>query len=167
LPNAIGPVLDQLAGMYRPVLGSRLAQWFIVIGAFAVLYSTLFAATAGNSRLLADAARTAHLVPAHDPVRFRNAVRWGCILLPLISFALFVVFKDPVGMVTVGGIMQAISLPLIAAGAVFLRYFRTDARIRPGRLWDLGLWLSLAGLCLAAAQSLLKGWDELTRLFSR
>src|SRR5690606_9310777 len=47
LPNTVGAMLDMLARMYEPVLGATGARWFLVIGALAVLYSTLFAATAG------------------------------------------------------------------------------------------------------------------------
>jgi len=46
-------------------------------------------------------------------------------------------------MITIGGLMQAITLPLIATAAVFIRYYRSDRRLAPGRAWDIFLWLSM------------------------
>jgi amino acid transporter len=161
LPDSVAGMLKVLSAMYRPVLGQRVATWFIVIGAFAVLYSTLFAATAGNSRLIADFSRLQGWIPRDSPKDFRNVVRLGCCILPTLGFVLYLAVQNPVLMVTIGGVMQALSLPPIAAAAVFLRYRRTDRRLLPGRAWDLFLWASLAGLCAAAVVT---GWLELRKL---
>jgi hypothetical protein len=160
-------MIAALAEMYAPSLGRDRARWFIMLGAFCVLYSTLFAATAGNSRLLADGARIA-LGPARVTEDLRRAlVRLFCVLLPAFGFCLYLLVADPVAMVTVGGLMQGLSLPFIAGAAVYLRYMRTDKRITPGLLWDLGLWLSLLGLAGAAAYSLWNGVGKLGTLFGR
>lgn len=147
-------MISALVDMYAPVLGSAQAVYFVVFGAFCVLYSTLFAATAGNSRLLADFLVVNGLAGSDPEAGRRRWVRIFCTILPLAGFLLYLGFGDLVTMVTVGAVMQGLSLPFIAAGAVFLRYRRTDPRIQPGRLWDLGLWLSLVGLCAAAAYTL-------------
>ncbi len=157
-------MLETLAGMYKPVLGPRVAVWFIVLGAFAVLYSTLFAATAGNSRILTDFLRVNRFI---DPTREDLRLRWVrifCVLLPTFGFLLFLSYTDLVLMVTFGGVMQALSLPFIAGAAVFLRYQRTDRRITPGLVWDIFLWLSMIGLTAAAAYSLWAGYDKLRLL---
>jgi hypothetical protein len=65
-------------------------------------------------------------------------------------------------MVIIGGIAQALTLPMLAAAAVYLRYRRTDPRLTPGRAWDAFLWLSLAGLTLAAGVGI---WDALKKVF--
>jgi amino acid transporter len=161
LPDSVAAMLKVLSAMYRPVLGQRVATWFIVIGAFAVLYSTLFAATAGNSRLIADFSRLQGWIPRDSSQDFRKVVRLGCCILPTLGFVLYLAVQNPVLMVTIGGVMQALSLPPIAAAAVFLRYRRTDRRLLPGRAWDLFLWASLAGLCAAAVVT---GWLELRKL---
>ncbi len=160
LPATVGELLDTLARMYQPVLGATVSKWFLVIGSFAVLYSTLFAATAGTSRLLADFLRVNRFIdPERDDLRMRW-VRIFCMVLPLLGFGLFVSMANPVRMVMIGGKMQAISLPLIASAAVFLRDRRTDQRIKPGRVWDVFLWLSMFGLILAATYSLIPSRKE-------
>lgn len=150
LPRTVGGMLDRLAEMYAPVMGHGLAVWFIVIGAFAVLYSTLFASTAANSRALADFMRVAGLANFRGPADRFRWVRWFCVVFPVLDLGLFVLVKDPVRMVIIGGFMQAVTLPILAAAAVYLRYRRTDPRLRPGVVWDVFLWLSLLGLCAAA-----------------
>jgi hypothetical protein len=152
-----GDLIPTLAGMYAPVLGRRLADWFIVLGAFCVLYSTLFAATAGSSRILADGLVVLGQIPPAPEDRRRRAVRALCAILPLFGFVLFLTFGDLVFMVKVGGVMQGLSLPFIAAAAVYLRYRRTDRRLTPGLLWDAFLWLSLVGLTVAAVYSI---WSQ-------
>lgn len=157
-------MISALAEMYTPSLGRERAKWFIMLGAFCVLYSTLFAATAGNSRLLADGVRIA-LGPQRVSEHMRRSlVRVFCVVLPLFGFSLYLILADPVAMVTVGGLMQGLSLPFIAAAAVYLRYKRTDKRITPGLLWDVGLWLSLLGLAGAATYSLWSGVGKLGAL---
>jgi hypothetical protein len=131
-----------------------------VVGVFAVLYSTLFAATAANSRALGD------FLHVNNIVRFRNAddrvrlVRWFCIVFPIIDLALFVVIGSPVKMVITSGFVQALTLPMIAAAAVYLRYKRTDERLRPTKLWDVFLWLSMFALFATAAYGL---WDNINK----
>lgn len=164
---AAGDVIPALASMYAPVMGERVATWVIVFGAICVLYSTLFAATAGNSRLLTDFLRVgAFIDPGREDSRLRS-IRFFCTVLPAVGLALFLAFGDLVLMVKVGGVMQGVSLPFIAGAAVFLRYRRTDRRITPGLVWDAFLWLSLVGLTVAAVYSVVTGFGEVRGLLTK
>lgn len=154
LPRSVDGMLKALAGMYEPVLGPRAAQLLIIAGVFAVLYSTLYSATAANSRALADFLHTNLGARFRDGADRRRWVRIFCAAFPVLDLLLFAALKDPVGMVLVGGFVQALTLPMIGGAAVYLRYRGADHRLRPGRLWDAMLWLSLAGVCIAAAYGL-------------
>jgi hypothetical protein len=123
---------------------------FIVAGVFAVLYSTLYAATAANARALTDFLRVNRLIRHTGPADRTRWVRRFCIAFPLIDLVLFLSIKNPVLMVTIGGFVQAMMLPMVGAAALFLRYRRTDERLRPGMLWDIFLWLSVAALAATA-----------------
>lgn len=146
LPDTVGAMLEVLTDMYEPVFGPALARWFLVLGAFSVLYSTIFAATAGTSRLLADFLGVLRLYPADDSEYRRRWVGYIACVLLMVSLGLYLGVRNPVKMVTIGGIAQALSLPLIATAAIFLRYRRTDRRLAPGKVWDVFLWLSMVGL---------------------
>ena len=136
--------------MYAPVLGPFGSKWFIVVGVMAVLYSTLYAATAANARALTDFLRVNHVVRVAGPEDRARWVRWFCILFPLIDLVLFLFLKNPVLMVTIGGFVQALMLPMIGGAALFLRYQRTDRRLTPGIVWDIFLWLSVFALTATA-----------------
>lgn len=154
-------VVAELAKMYAPVMGTLASTWFIVAGAIAVLYSTLFAATAGNGRILTDFLRvTRRIDPDSEAARLRW-VRILCAVLPAAACGLYLTVGNLVLMVTVGGVMQGLSLPFIGGAAVYMRYRRTDRRITPGLVWDIFLWISLLGLTAAATYSL---WKELGRV---
>lgn len=150
LPNTVGGMTEELRYMYRPVLGSAGAKWFIVIGVIAVLYSTLYAATAANSRALTDFLRVNRVARMDGPGDRMWWVRLFCIVFPLIDLVLFLFVKNPVLMVTIGGFVQAMMLPMIGGAALYLRYRRTDPRLRPGVVWDVFLWLSVAALTATA-----------------
>ncbi|QTN34332.1 Nramp family divalent metal transporter [Akkermansiaceae bacterium] len=141
-----------LGQMYVPVFGEA-AQAVFLFGAFAVLYSTFFVATASHARVCADALRVFG-VSKGDETTYRWWVRAFCIALPLLFLGSYAFFKTPKQLVLAGGFMGALMLPLLGVAALHFRYRRCDARLAPGRLWDTGLWVSIAGLFVAGGYAL-------------
>jgi len=141
-----------LGQMYVPVFGKS-AQVVFLFGAFAVLYSTFFVATASHARVCADALRVFGISKGGEKA-YRFWIRVFCITLPLLFLASFAFFKTPKELVLAGGFMGALMLPLLGIAALFFRYYRCDARLTPGRVWDAALWLSCAGLFLAGGFAL-------------
>jgi hypothetical protein len=135
-------------------MGPRGSLIFIIIGAFAVLYSTLFSATAANARIFTDALWSSGLASVGSHNARKRWIRAFVIATPLLNFVLFVLFGNPAAMVIVGGFAQALTLPLLAAAAIFLRYKRTDPRLAAGKVWDLLLWISFLSFCLVAGYAL-------------
>ncbi len=161
LPDSLSGMLDSLVGMYTPVLGPNTAQLFIVLGAFAVLYSTLIASTASNARASTDFLRVNGWVALDQPgERFRWIRRFSVGYL-LLCLMLFIWMPKPVLMVMVGGFAQALSLPMIAGTAIYLRYRRLDRRLTPGLIWTAFLWLSLLAFVAAAGYGV---WSQLRSL---
>lgn len=147
-----------LAHMYLETFGPA-GLWIFLLGAFAVLYSTAFAGTASNARLLADAVGLFGLArdPADAAARARR-VRLCSVALPLYAAALYLAWPKPVTLILISGVGQAVLLPFLGGVALFLRYRRLDADLRPGRAWSFFLWLSAATL---AAAGLYQLFDEL------
>jgi len=160
LPDNVRGMLDMLAKMYEPVLGEAASRWFMVIGVFAVLYSTLFASTAASSRTLTDLLRVNGLVEIPTIEKRRRFVRAFCVVFPILDFFLYLLMGNPQKMVTIGGFTQAVTLPMIATAALYLRYRRTDRRLLSGRCWDVLLWLSVLGLYVAAGYGV---WSSVLR----
>ena len=148
LPGTVSGMLQVLSQMYVPVLGERVALWFIVIGAFSVLFSSFFVSTATIGRTLTDFLKVNGFIQLAHPGDRWWWVRRFCFAFPFLHLFLFVWVSNPVQLVIIGGFGQALTLPMIAAAAVYMRYRRSDRRLTPGLLWDAFLWLSL--LCFFA-----------------
>jgi Mn2+/Fe2+ NRAMP family transporter len=142
-----------LAVMYVPVFGSWAYPVFLS-GAFAVLYSTFFVAAAGNCRMVSDALGLFGLTDGSEKTR----LRWTRILStiwPLVALVIYLFVRAPAAMVLASGIGQSIMLPMLGAAALYFRYKRSEAALRPGRIWDTLLWLSFLGFLIVGCWSLL------------
>ena len=140
-------MVRSLGVMYRPVFGAT-AELLFLFGAFAVLYSTFFVASAGNARMASDVFRVLGFTDKSEKTYRRN-VRILCAVLPAICALTSIVGFQPVVMVLLSGTMQAIMLPMVAAAAIYFRYCKSDPRISPGRAWDIFLIISAIGMLIA------------------
>jgi len=140
-------MVRSLGVMYRPVFGET-AEVLFLFGAFAVLYSTFFVATAGNARMVSDVFRVLRFTDASEKTYRRN-VKIMCGILPAICALTSVLGFKPVVMVLLSGTMQSIMLPMVAAAAIYFRYKKSDRRVAPGRSWDWLLVISALGMLVA------------------
>jgi Mn2+/Fe2+ NRAMP family transporter len=134
-------LMANLSQMYRESFGA-VGFWGYLLGAVIVLYSTVYIATASNSRLMADLLRLLGAVRIHSEGHRRQVVRRTCLIMPMVYFVLYVTVGAPVSLVLVGALAQALMLPLLAGCTVYLLYRRTDPVLRPGRVWRACLWSS-------------------------
>jgi Mn2+/Fe2+ NRAMP family transporter len=144
--NRMIPVLSE---MYTQTLGPW-ALWLFYAGAIATLYGTIFAATAAHSRLYADLARLLGGFPRQD---YAARVKWRqrfVVLLATVPAILFLTINAPVWMVKLGGIAQAALLPLLALGALWLRYYRLPKAAKPESWEDAGLWIATLLIVVAS-----------------
>ncbi|MCG8586848.1 MAG: Nramp family divalent metal transporter [Pirellulales bacterium] len=158
-------LIDTLAKMYEhnPFFGSAGRALFLG-GAVFVLYSTFFVAQASNARVAADAVDVFKRKP-HEEKVFARRVSLFCWAFPILSLIVYLLSKDPVKLVLLSGVMQAIMLPMLAIAAVFFRYRRCDERLTPGKAWDIGLWLSLfAMLACGAYIGFVKGGELINQI---
>lgn len=141
-------LIDTLAHMYRESFGPWSFYVFLA-GAFFVLYSTAFVATASNARLLVDGLALFKVIKLNTPEDRVKAIKLWVILLPAISVVVFMLWEKPVTLVFVGAIGQGIMLPFLAGAALYFRYKRTPPELQPGTTWTVCLWVS--ALSMAAA----------------
>lgn len=134
-----------LSRMYTDSLGGW-AETAFLVGAFFVLFSTLFSALAGWSRLFSDAFSAVGLFDYHNPVSRGRAIAIFSFFFPALWAALAIAYKDPVWMVLVGGAITSVILLLVVVGAVHFRYRRLPAELRPKRGYDIGFWISVAAI---------------------
>jgi manganese transport protein len=132
-----------LSNIYTQTLGGW-ALWLFYAGAIATLYGTIFASTAGNARMYADMARLMGAFRRDDysaRLVWRNRFVW---LLNVVPVVLYLLFQEPVLMVTIGGIGQALMLPVIGIAALYLRHRKLERLAHPGRAMTALLWFATA-----------------------
>ena len=147
-------LIRTLSVMYEPVFGAVAGPLFL-FGAFAVLYSTFFVANASQARVCGDAVRVLGLAQEGDEA-YRRRVRFLSGLFPFVCLFFYAMFPAPAALVLLSGIMQAVMLPMLAFAALYFRYYRGDARLRPSRLWDGLLAISAVGMFIAGTWSLVE-----------
>jgi Mn2+/Fe2+ NRAMP family transporter len=149
-------LIETLAEMYVPAFGDWTKILFL-IGAWAVLFKTLYVASAANSRLSADFVSMAKFVHYDSPGARRRMIRRFCVFYPVLALAFYLWIGEPKAMVKFGGFAQGITLPVIAGATLFLRYRRTDPRLAPSWISDTCLWMAFVLLTLFAGKAV---WDN-------
>jgi Mn2+/Fe2+ NRAMP family transporter len=166
--NPKGPeMIKTLSLMYlQPLEGTSLA-WLrpftrvgFLLGAWAVLFKTLYVATAANSRLTADFLHRVGAWQPAAPTDRERMIKVFCIVYPTAALMLYYAFREPQRLITAGGIAQALMLPFIAGATIYLRRRDTDPRVGPSLLSDLLTWvafLAISGVALYSVFNQLKG----------
>lgn len=146
-------MISTLVAAYVPVFGP-FAEWLLLIGALAVLYSSFLIGSAAGARLFADGFTVLGFVAGHEPdVRQRTIARLS-LALPIVALAFFMSGWNPVMLILIGGIAQTVLLPVVGLGALYLRFRHTDPRLAPGLAWDVALVLSCLGFLIVGGLGL-------------
>jgi len=134
-------LIPTLSTMYSESFGT-VGLWIFLFGAFAVLYSTIFISTASNSRLTVDALRLFDVIHIDDTQKRQKWIRITCVALPVLYFLFYITVGEPVTLVLVGAIAQALMLPFLCFGVLYFLYQHTEPELRPGKIWIVLLWIS-------------------------
>ncbi len=150
-----GPgMIATLSRMYVEPLGAWTRTAFL-IGAWAVLFKTLYVATAANSRLTADFLDLTGLWRQSGPAARHRTIHAFCVIYPLLALVTYGFVREPARLVTVGGYAQGLMLPLIAGAALYLRYRDADRRVGPSRLADILTWIAFTAITAVALYSVI------------
>jgi Mn2+/Fe2+ NRAMP family transporter len=153
-------MIERLSVMYATTFGSYSRPIYLV-GAIAVLYSTLFVATAAHARMLTDWFGLIGVLRRHDEEQRRLSIAILCVVFPQIATLAYLTTQSPVVLVKISGIMQALMLPMLGGAILFLAHRRTDPRIRGNRAWYTLLWIALVLMTMASG---FLAYDSVTKL---
>ena len=157
-PKGAG-MIATLAQMYVKPLGEWTRSVFLV-GAWAVLFKTLYVATAANSRLTADFLDLTGIWKSREGGGRGRVVNAFCAIYPLLALGIFYMVREPKSLVKVGGVSQALMLPLIAGATLFLRNRDTDRRVAPIFLTEILVWIAFFAISIVAGYVLVQGFQE-------
>ena len=138
-----------------------------LIGAWAVLFKTLYVATAANSRLTADFLGLTGLWRQDTPRARERTIRAFCVLYPVLSLGLYFAHREPQALIKIGGISQALMLPLIAGAALYLKQRDADRRVAPAFLSDILTWLAFFAISVVAMYSAYNLFGSILASFPR
>ncbi|MCG8602622.1 MAG: Nramp family divalent metal transporter [Verrucomicrobiales bacterium] len=135
-------MIATLAEIYGPVFGSA-GKVILLIGAFAVLFSTFFVSNATKARLMTDALHVFRIRPLSDETVRAGSVRIFSVVFPILCFLIYWQIPKPVTLILISGLMQALLLPMLGVAALWFRYRTVDPALKPGKVWDVLLLLSI------------------------
>jgi hypothetical protein len=139
--------------MYTDTLGEWARITFLV-GAIAVLASTLWAAVPSWARMYVNVLATLRLVDWHRPATRRRWIRVFTVVLPLVWGAAYLLVSSPVIMVQIGGVMTGIFLLAVVVAVWYLRHREVDPRLYGGRAFTLVLLVSSVAIGLLGLYTL-------------
>lgn len=152
-----GPeLISTLAKLYTDSLGPW-AEWLFLLGAFVVLFSTLFSALAVWTRIFADAFSRLGFYSFRDDVARTRAIRILAFVFPTAWATVYLLYEEPVAMVMLGGVATSLLLLLVLYAAVVFRLGESTEAVKPGFTFDAALAISAVAIlltgCLSAAKA--------------
>jgi Mn2+/Fe2+ NRAMP family transporter len=147
VPGGANEMITTLARMYTDTLG-QWAMLLFLVGAIAVLGSTLWAAVPSHSRMYTN---FLSVIGAVDWKDHKSRMRWlriFTISLPIIWAASSLFFKSPVLMVQIGGVMTGVFLVAVVVATWYLRTTETDPDLRGKGAFNLLLVASTIAIGL-------------------
>ena len=148
-------MVNVLSNMYTATLGSWSRDLFLV-GAVAVLYSTVFSATAAHSRLCADFLAILGVYDKRSYSARLSVTRVFVVILLLLPSLTFMFLQEPVLMVKIGGVSEALMLPVIGFSTIYLSRVHLPKAILPKGWITLGLWLTSAVMLIMMGYSVIR-----------
>jgi Mn2+/Fe2+ NRAMP family transporter len=147
-------MITTLQRMYTDTLGEWAAILFL-IGAIAVLGSTLWAAIPSWSRMYVNFLSIVGVLDWQDTRARLRWIRVFTVALPIIWGLAYLTIQSPVFMVQIGGVMTGIFLLGAVAAVWYLRRTETDPRIYGGGLFNAALVISSIAIILLGIYSAL------------
>jgi len=138
-------MIEVLSRIFTETLGPWAKKLFLV-GAFFVLYSTLFTATASWARVWGDAFGQLGWMRFDSQENQRKTIGILSWILPAAWCILFLFLQAPVMMVILGGIATSILLLLVVYVSLVFRYHELPASLKPSGVYDVFFWISVLSI---------------------
>jgi hypothetical protein len=115
------------------------------VGAFFVLFSSLFASLAAWTRIYSDIFGQVGWINFSDVRQRKQVIAWLAWILPAIWAITFLFINLPVVMILSGGVIGSIMLFVIIFAAWHFRYAIPQS-FTPGLFYDIALWVSILSI---------------------
>jgi manganese transport protein len=147
-------LIETVALIYTESLGKGIRVAYLV-GAFFVLYSSLFATLAAWTRIYPDIFGQLGWINFNDISRRRKVIAILAWIIPLAWSATFLFINLPVAMILFGGVVGSVMLFLVVFAGIYIKYNVPDVT-PPGRFYNLAFWISVVSICFVGAYGIVK-----------
>jgi len=147
-------VIETLALIYTQTLGSG-AKMIYLIGAFFVLFSTVFATLAAWTRLFPDIFGQLGWINFSDQNMRKKLVAILSWSLPFLWAFIFLFIKMPVFMVLFGGVVGSVLLFFVVFAAVNFKNYRQEF-LTSGPAYNILFWISVTSILAVGVYGIVK-----------
>ncbi|GAA4410936.1 Nramp family divalent metal transporter [Nibrella viscosa] len=144
IPDGYG-MIEALSRLFTATLGPG-AKIIFMIGAFFVLYSTLFTANASWARIFGDAFGQFGWVRFSTPAERKRVIAVLAWLFPALWCVSFLFLQVPVLMILLGGVATSVLLIVVVWAAWQFRYHQLPASLKPTLFYDFCFWVSILSI---------------------
>lgn len=137
-------LIETVALIYTESLGEGVRMVYLV-GAFFVLFSSLFASLAAWTRMYSDVFSQVGWIDFRNFPQRKKVIAILAWILPFTWAFTYLFINLPVVMILFGGIVGSVLLFIIVFAAIHFRYGETQV-FKPGVLYDIALWISIASI---------------------
>ena len=141
-------VIETLAFIYTESLGPGIKTAYL-LGAFFVLFSSVYATAAFWTRLFPDIFGQLGFVDFFNVGKRKKLIGVLAWIFPMLWAIAYLFIQLPVLMVLSGGIVGSFMLFIVVFAAFNYKYKREQA-VRSGILYDVAFWVSVASIFAVA-----------------
>ncbi|MEO5583048.1 MAG: Nramp family divalent metal transporter [Saprospiraceae bacterium] len=145
-------LIEKIALIYTTSLGPGVKVVYL-IGAFFVLYSSVFAALAAWTRLYSDGFGILGWIDFKDLIQRKKMVAILSFAFPALWIIMYLSINLPVLMILSGGMVGSVLLILVAYAAIHFKYQRKLEPVN-GRIYNLFFWVSLLSILFVSIYGL-------------
>lgn len=138
-------MVETLSRLFTATLGPGAKAMFLV-GAFFVLYSTLFTANASWSRIFGDAFGQLGWMRFDDAAYQKRTIAILAWVFPVVWTLLFLFIKLPVLMILLGGAATSVLLLVVVWAAWQFRYRELPPELEPSLGYNIWFWASIIAI---------------------
>ncbi|TDD14921.1 divalent metal cation transporter [Kribbella turkmenica] len=158
-PQGVVPKGNDLITALSRIYTDTLGEWanvLFLIGAIAVLGSTMWASIPSWSRMYSNVLATLGLFDWQDPVARLRWIRIFTVALPILWGTAYLTIQSPVIMVQIGGVMTGVFLVAVVIAVLYLRRAETDPRLYGTKSFAVLLTVSSVAIALLGVYTLLQ-----------
>lgn len=146
-------LIETVALIYTETLGQGVRNAYLV-GAFFVLYSSLFASLAAWTRMYSDLFGQLGWIDFTNMAQRQKVIAILSWFFPAAWAVTYLYMALPVTMILFGGVVGSIMLFLVVFAAVHIRYVRVHPIEHGGKVYEVFFWVSTLSIALVGVYGL-------------